>query len=71
MAAETADLHAPPSATLVKDRPQSRDKRGRILGDAEVRPVKMIVRPWRLPPTIEIQPVVWLTLTTIGVRGIE
>jgi hypothetical protein len=68
---EATDLHPLPDTSPVEHGSQSSNDLGCIIGDTEVRPVEVIVGPWRRPPVIQIEPVVRRLVTGVGVRGIE
>jgi hypothetical protein len=71
MATETTHLHPTLGTSPVEQRPQPGDDLGRIIGDAEVRPIKVIVSPRRLPPFVQIEAIVRRDLTAIGVSGVK
>jgi hypothetical protein len=68
---EAADLHPFPGTSPGQHGSQSRDDLSRIVGDTEVWPVEVIVRPRRLPPIVQIEPVIRRLVPGVGVRGIE
>ena len=71
MATEAPHLHSIMGTTAIEQRPQRNDDPGRVFGDTEVRPIEMVVRPWRLPPFVQIQPIVRRDLASVGVPGIK
>ena len=71
VAAETADFRLFPGPGTVDHGPQRGQDRGRVSGDAEVRPVEMVMGPWRLPPAVEIEPVAGLPVAGVGGDRIE
>jgi hypothetical protein len=70
VAPEATDLHPFAETSPLEQGPQGDDV-GRIIGDTEVRPVEVTMRPRRLPIVIKIEPVVRWLFTDVGVRGIE
>ena len=71
MTAETTDFNLFPSAGAVEKGPQRGDDQVLIGGDTEVRPVEMIVDPWRPPPVVEVKPVVGLLVTRVRGDRVE
>ena len=71
VATQTTDFHPFPGAGTVQHGPQRDQDQGRIAGNAEVRPVEVIVGPRRLPPAVELKPVVGLPVSGVGVDRIE
>ena len=71
VSSEATELHPFSSTSPLEHKSQGRDDLGRIIGDTEVRPVEVIMRPRRLPLVIKIEPVVRWVFTDVGVRGIE
>jgi hypothetical protein len=71
VATQATDLHSLPSTSPVEDGSQGGGDVARILRDTEVWPVEVVMGPRRLPPVIEIEPVVRRLVTGVGVWGIE
>jgi hypothetical protein len=71
VAPEATDLHAFPGMSPLEQRSQGGGNVCRIIGDTEVRPVKVVVGPWWLPPLIKVEAEVRRLFTYVGVRGVE
>jgi hypothetical protein len=68
---EATELHPFPGTSLLEHGSQGDDDVGRAIGNAEIRPVEVIMGPGRFPLVIKIEPVVRWLITDIGVRSIE
>jgi hypothetical protein len=71
VAAEASDLHVVPSACPFMNRPQGAPESFGINWNTEVRPIDMVVWPWRLPALVEIEPVVRPLVAAVGITRIE
>jgi hypothetical protein len=68
---EATDLHLFAGTSPLEHGFQGDDDVSRIIGDTEIGPVQVVVRPRRLPFVIKIEPVVRCLFTDVGVHGIE
>ena len=71
IASEASQLHSILGTSAVEQRPQRNDDPGRVIGHTEVRPIEMVARPRRLPPFVQIEPIVRRDLASVGVHGIN
>jgi len=71
MATEATHLHPTLGTSPVERRPQPGHDLGRIIGDTEVRPIKVIVSPRWLPPFVQIEAIVRRHLADIRVSGVK
>lgn len=71
MTSQAADLDPLARTRPVEHRSESGEDRRRALRNPEIRPVEVVVGPWRLPPVIQIEPEVGVTVTGVGIVGVE
>jgi len=71
VATEAADLHPFSGASPFEHHAERGPDLGSIGGYAEIRPVEVIMAPWRLPPLIQVQPVGRRLVARIWVDRVE
>jgi hypothetical protein len=71
MATKATKLHTFSRPSPVEQRPERGTDRRRITGNIEVRPLQMLVWPWRLPSVIEVEPEVRGFDSCVGTGNVE